>query len=521
MKKQYLLIIITLVVTFGLIISIIIFAPTGEEFDQTRESTVSKAEETLRTGVDLLRQKIREPAVAGDFYPKEPAMLNKQLEDYLEQAEKVEVAGRLRVLIVPHAGINFSGQTAAEGFKQISGEKYSKIIILGVSHKSPISHAAVYSEGLWETPFRDIEIDQALANKLISEKYNILADDAPHKKEHSLEIPILFLEKVQKNYTIVPILLGRPNKSLVDYLAYKIAGVLDGETLLIISTDLSHYPNWQDANYADRNTINAILSGKVQALDNMIAFNTADKYPGLSTSACGYHALRVALRLSEIMGIDNIKELDYTNSGDITGDKGRVVGYAAIGMYSQKIPPIVLDEEAKQEALILARETLENYYVNNQQNYTPINADLNHHIGAFVTLTKDGDLRGCVGHFEPEEPLYKTIQDVSVSSATKDTRFPPVTKEELAEIEIEISTMSPQKRMKNWEDIEAGKHGVRIILGGRSGTLLPQVATDNDWDLVTFLETICGQKMGLEKNCYKDPMAQIFVYETDIFAEEN
>ena len=221
------------------------------------------------------------------------------------------------------------------------------------------------------------------------------------------------------------------------------------------------------------------------------------------------------------MGIDNIKELDYTNSGDITGDKGRVVGYAAIGMYSQKIPPIVLDEEAKQEALILARETLENYYVNNQQNYTPINADLNHHIGAFVTLTKDGDLRGCVGHFEPEEPLYKTIQDVSVSSATKDTRFPPVTKEELAEIEIEISTMSPQKRMKNWEDIEAGKHGVRIILGGRSGTLLPQVATDNDWDLVTFLETICGQKMGLDKNCYKDPMAQIFVYKTDIFAEEN
>jgi len=519
MKKQYFLIIITLVITLGLIISIIVFAPNREDHGQNRESIVSKAKEITKAGITPLKQKIRKLAVAGDFYPKEPAMLNKQLEEYLEQAEKVAAEGKLRILIVPHAGTSYSGQTAAEGFKQISGEKYSKIIILGVSHKNPISHAAVYAEGLWETPFRDIEIDQALANKLISDKYKIVADDAPHEKEHSLEIPILFLEKVQKNYTIVPILLGRPDSALVDYLAYKIAGVLDEETLLIISTDLSHYPNWQDANYADRNTINAILSGKVQALDNMVAFNTADKYPGLSTSACGYHALRVALRLSEILSINNIKEFDYTNSGDITGDKGKVVGYVAMGMYSKNIPPIVLDENAKEEALVLARETLENYYENVHQNYTPVNADLNHPIGAFVTLTKNGALRGCIGHFEPEEPLYKTIQEVSISSATKDTRFTPVTKNELAEIEIEISTMSPQRRMKNWEDIEIGKHGVRIINRGKTGTLLPQVATDNNWDLVTFLETICWQKMGLDKGCYKNTASQIYVYETDIFAE--
>ena len=222
MKKQYFLIIITLVITLGLITSIIVFAPKREGIDQGRESIVSKAEEVVKKGIDSIRPKIRELAVAGDFYPKEPAMLNKQLEEYLEQAEKEEYDGKLRILIVPHAGISYSGKTAAEGFKQISGVEYSKIIILGVSHKSPISHAAVYAEGLWETPFRNIEIDQALANKLISEKYNIIADDAPHKKEHSLEIPILFLEKVQKNYKIVPILLGRPEESLVEYLAYKI-----------------------------------------------------------------------------------------------------------------------------------------------------------------------------------------------------------------------------------------------------------------------------------------------------------
>jgi len=520
MKKQYFLIVITLFITVGLIVTVIVFSPDKEGFDNRGSSITSEVKEIVRSGIDSVRTKVRKPAVAGDFYPKEPAMLNRQLENYLEQAETLPVEGKVRVLIVPHAGTKFSGQTAAKGFKQIDGEKYSKIIVLGVSHKSPISHAAVYSEGLWETPFGNIEIDEELANKIISKKYNVVADDAPHKDEHALEVPILFLEKVLKDYKIVPILLGRPDDALVDYLAYKIAGIMDDETLLMISTDLSHYPNWQDANYADRNTINAILTGKVQALDNMINFNTEERYPGLSTSACGYHALRVALKLSEILDINRIKEIDYTNSGDISGDKGKVVGYAAIGMWSEKLPPIILKQEAKEEALKLARDTLENHYEKNQASYTPVNPDLQHQIGAFVTLTKDGNLRGCVGHFEPEDPLYKVIQNVSVSSAVKDTRFTPITREELDEIKIEISTMSPQRYIKNWEDVEIGKHGVRIVQKGRTGTLLPQVATDNNWDLITFLETICWQKMGLDKGCYKEPASQIYVYETDIFAEE-
>lgn len=521
MKKQYFLIFTALFITLGLIVTIVIFSP--QHAADTSESLGSSAENVEKLSDNPARStaKIRQAAVAGDFYPKEPAILNKMLEEYFSEVEKVEKDGRLRILIVPHAGVEYSGQTSAKGFIQLKDEGFEKFIILGVSHSSPISHAAVYAEGLWETPFGNIEIDQALASRLISQDHDVIADDIPHQKEHSLELPILYLQKVADNYKIVPILLGRPSDELTKYLAYRIAGVMDDKTLLIISTDLSHYPNWQDANYADRNTINAILTGKAQALDSMVAFNTAENYPGLSTSACGYHALRVALNIAEIFNFNDIQELDYRNSGDITGDKGRVVGYAAIGMWSQEIPPIKLSPEAKEEALELARQTLENLHDNQPLSYSPVNADLNHPIGAFVTLNKNDKLRGCIGQFEPEDPLYEVLQSVTVSSATKDPRFTPVTKEELDEIEIEISTMSPQRLISDWRDIELGKQGVRILLNGRSGTLLPQVATDNDLDLVTFLETICGQKMGLQKTCYTDPTAQIYVYETDVFAEED
>jgi len=519
MKKQYLVISIAISLTLAVIVAIVVFAPKYDAPSGDNNSLSSSSGEAVKAGVAPAMTKIRRPAVAGDFYPKEPAMLNKQLEDYLSEAQKIPAEGKLRILIVPHAGTIYSGATTARGFKQLEGEDYQRVIIMGVSHKSPIAHAAVYSQGWWETPFGNLEIDEELAKKIISDEHEVRADDIPHQDEHSLELPLLFLAKVQKQAKIVPILLGRPNDQLIEYLSFRLAGLMDEETLLIISTDLSHYPNWQDANYADSNTIKAILTGRVEALDNMVAYNTPDKYPGLSTSACGYRALRVALKLSQWLGFTDIREIDYTNSGDITGEKGRVVGYAAIGFWSREIVPLKLDDETKKEALKLVRDTLNSHYGKTELSYTPLNPSLSFPIGAFVTLTKEGALRGCIGNFEPEDPLYKVIQSVAVAAATKDARFTPVTQEELKNIEIEISTMSPQRLIRNWQDVEIGKQGVHIILGNKSGTLLPQIATDNNYDLVTFLETICWQKMGLDKQCYKDPAAKLYVYETDIFSE--
>jgi AmmeMemoRadiSam system protein A len=297
---------------------------------------------------------------------------------------------------------------------------------------------------------------------------------------------------------------------------------MDDQTIIIISTDLSHYPNWEDAQKADRRVVDALVTGAESEFKRAVKANAVNKYREHSTSACGFNAVVVGLKISDILHFDEIKELHSINSGDVTGDKSRVVGYTSVVFWSENIPIISLNEKAKKEALKLARDTINAHLDGEELNYTPANPDLLKPIGAFVTLTKDEQLRGCIGNFEPEDPVYKVIQNVAVSAAVRDSRFTPVTKSELPELEIEISTMSPQKLISNWQDIQIGKHGVRIVLNGKSGTLLPQVATDNNWDLETFLETICWQKMGLEnKSCYKDPTAQIYVYETDVFAEDD
>jgi len=516
MKKQYYLVILSIILTLG-VVSLIIIASPGDIGSQNQETPSPS-----NNYINQIKGTIRKAYAAGDFYPKEPATLNRELEKYLGKVEKLPSDNKLRMLVLPHAGIQYSGLTDAWGAKQLSGEKYSKVIVLGVSHKYSYSHAAVFAEGAWETPLGTIQIDSETANKLLNQKNNVITDEAKHIDDHNLEIPLLFIQKVLSDFKIVPIMLGNQSEDVVDYLAFKIASIMDDETLLVISTDLSHYPNWEDAKKADRRVIDAIVTGKQSEFERAVRANAQHKYAGLSTSACGFNAVKVGLRVAEILDFEEVKELHSTNSGDVTGEKDSVVGYTSIAFWSDgNIPIISLDERAKKEALELARSTLEAHYKGNAINYTPFSADLLQPLGAFVTLTNKEELRGCIGNFEPEDPIYKVIQSLAVSAATKDKRFQPVTEGELSEINIEISTMSPQKAVKNWQDIEIGKHGVRIILNGKSGTLLPQVATDNNWNLTTFLETICWQKMGLQdKECYKDPTAKIFTYETDIFSED-
>jgi len=520
MKKEYYYILLAIVLTFG-VVGLIVVASPGELNPQNQNVETETQDSATPQGnyINQVKGTIRKAYGAGTFYPTEPATLSGELEKYLGETEKVPTDKKLRMIVMPHAGIQYSGVTDSWSAKQLSGQKITKIIILGVSHKYNFDHAAVYTDGAWETPLGTMEVDSVTASKLLSDKNKIIADASKHMDDHNLEIPLLFIQKVLTNFKIVPIMLGNQSEDTVEFLAFKIASIMDDETLIIVSTDLSHYPNWEDANKADRRVIDAIVTGKQSEFERAVKGNAQQKYLNHDTSACGFNAVKVGLRVAEILKFDEIKELHSTNSGDVTGEKDRVVGYTSVAFWSNDIPIISLNEKAKLEALKIARNTLEEYYKGNELNYTPYSPDLLQPIGAFVTLTNNGELRGCIGNFEPEDPAYKIIQSVAVSAATKDTRFKPITESELADINIEISTMSPQKLIDNWQNIVLGKHGVRILLSGKSGTLLPQVATDNNWDLTTFLETICWQKMGLDKECYKNPLAQIFTYETDIFSE--
>ncbi len=524
MKKEYYYIILAIVLTLGVVGLIVVASPgdmrtDNQVHDQSEESETQVSGNPQAGYINQIKGTIRKAYGAGTFYPAEPATLNAEIEKYLGEAEKIPTDKKIRMIVMPHAGTQFSGETDAWSAKQLAGKKISKVIILGVSHKYNFDHAAVYADGAWETPLGTMEVDSVTASKLLSEKNKIIADNTKHMDDHNLEVPLLFIQKVLTNFKIVPIMLGNQSEGTVEYLAYKIASIMDDETVIIISTDLSHYPSWEDAKKADRRVIDAIVTGKQSEFERAVKGNAQQKYLNLETSACGFNAVKVGLRVAEILNFDEIKELHSENSGDVSGDRDRVVGYTSVAFWSGDFPIISLNEKAKLEALKLARSTLEEYYKGNELDYTPYSPGLLQPMGAFVTLTENGELRGCIGNFDPEDPVYKIIQSVAVSAATKDTRFKPVVESELPNINIEISTLSPLKQINNWQDVVLGKNGVRIVLNGKSGTLLPQVATDNNWDLTTFLETICWQKMGLDKECYKDPLAQIFVYETDIFSE--
>lgn len=522
MKKQQILFALSLILILSAVVVVIVFAKQ----DRQSESSQSEPKEALTETKILDKQEInptneliRKSAVAGEFYPKDPQVLGKQIQSYLDQAQKLDVKGRLRVLIVPHAGLDFAGKTAAAGFKQIEGEHYSKVIVLGVNHKGTKKFAAVFPGGEWETPFGNVPIDHDLASRIVNGK-DIIYNTEEHQSDHSIEMEVIFLKYVLKDFKLVPIILGNPSNETVDALAHKIAAVFDDDTLLVISSDLSHYPNYEGAIKADNRTVNAILSGNKKRFEQATTENYARQIPNLVTSACGYHPIRVGLEVANLLDLGRLTKIDYTNSGDITGQKDKVVGYGAVGGWSESLPSLALNDDARQEVLQLARKTLESYYKNGTRMlYEPKNDVLNKPIGAFVTLTENGSLRGCIGNFDPDKPFYRVVQEMAIRSAVDDKRFQPVTQDELDKIEIEVSALSPLKRIYDYHEIIPGKNGVKIVLGNNTGTFLPEVATDNHWDLETFLQNLCTQKMNLSAECYKDPKAEIFTYTTDAFYE--
>jgi len=384
---------------------------------------------------------IRKPAVAGSFYPDDKKKLSDELSLFISRAKKIPSQTPLKILIVPHAGIVYSGQTAAWGFKQIENKNYQKIILLGASHTAWFNHAAVFSQGVWETPLGRVDVDEKLAKKIIDKSKDIINDQTPHWQEHDLEVELIFLQRVLKNFKIVPILISNPDSQLTDSLANKIKNILDEKTLFVVSSDLSHYPSWETANKVDAQTINAVVTGNMTYFEEKIKQIEEKHYPGLETTACGYRAIRVALRIGELMNL-NWEKIFYENSGDVSGDKIRVVGYAAIAGFDNgsKKTKIVLNEASRKEALTVARQTLKQFLENNNvPTISPKNKSLNQPLGVFVTLRNGEQLRGCIGVFEPEEPLYEVIQNMAIAAATDDPRFHPVTARELSKITIEIS----------------------------------------------------------------------------------
>jgi AmmeMemoRadiSam system protein B/AmmeMemoRadiSam system protein A len=468
----------------------------------------------------------RKPAVAGQFYPASKNDLSKILENLFSEAETPKNENVLAI-ISPHAGYIYSGGVAASSFNQVSPDRtYENVFVIASSHTAHYKGASLYSPGNYETPLGEVKVNLDLVNKLINENDFFSYIPQVHVSEHSLEVQLPFLQYHLKNdFKLVPIVIGTQTKYECRKMAEALKSYFNENNLFIISSDFSHFPAYEEANKWDKLSADAILLNDPDEFLKAINDKQDDHVKNLATRACGWSSVLTLLYLTQNLPDIQYSHIQYKNSGDADiGDRSRVVGYHAIVVSKSsavKSGHFHLNYHDKKDLLDIARNTVNTYIESGiipdlEENYSDI---LNTHCGAFVTLNKNHNLRGCIGRFTADQPLYKVVQQMAIASSTQDSRFEPVEKSELKEIEIEISVLAPMTKINSIDEIQLGKHGIYISKGYQSGTFLPQVATETGWNLEEFLGHCARDKAGLGWDGWKD--ADIYIYEATVFSEHD
>ncbi|MEO0074867.1 MAG: AmmeMemoRadiSam system protein B [candidate division WOR-3 bacterium] len=464
---------------------------------------------------------IRTPVVSGQFYPADSKTLTKTIDDLLNQVKVPAISGHIYGIVVPHAGYPYSGFTAAHAYKIIANQDIQTVILLGPTHQVFLNDFAIYGEGTWQTPLGEVEIDTNLANVLIKSYSKIKNLPQAHNQEHSLEVQIPFLQRTLKNIKIVPIMMLEPSYDECQKLAKTIAHVCqDKKVLVLASSDLYHGYSYTDCQKTDALTLSYLTK-----------YDPAGLYKALQTNkaqACGGYPIVVAMLTAQHLGADKSRILYQTNSNDVIGERGGYcVGYASAIFFKEtnqsnnkQEDAIEFTKQEQQELINIARKTLESY-INNKIKpiFKPSTERLKEEYGVFVTLKKHGELRGCIGYVQGIKPLYEAVADMTIAAATEDPRFPSVQKFELKDIDIEITVMTPLKKIASIDEIIVGKHGLLIKRGNRSGLLLPQVATEEGWDKITFLQHTCW-KAGLPENAWQDKNTEIYIFSGTIIHEK-
>ncbi|MBC8402072.1 MAG: AmmeMemoRadiSam system protein B [Candidatus Marinimicrobia bacterium] len=479
---------------------------------------------------------IRQPAVAGQFYPADAERLTRALDYYLEDARPVG-AVRPIAIIAPHAGYIYSGQIAADAFNQAAGYDYDVIVILGTNHTTAgFDGVSIFDGDGYRTPLGVAPIDRALVKALLKVDKDFTFRKSVHTREHSIEVQIPFIQRLFPGIKIVPAVIGWPDPDLCTHFGKALTNVLQGrQALIVASSDLSHYPGYEDAVAVDQTTLHAI-----QSLDPFEFQSTIDRQirrgiSGLSTCACGAAPIMTAMVTARELGAGQVEIISYANSGDaLVGDRSRVVGYGAVTFLTEKnlkdnsvtrgpnteLPPRELNSEDRQILLAFARQSIQQLLASET---VPLPRDftaaLERKQGAFVTLSKNGELRGCIGHMGTDLPVCQVVGAMAIQAAVNDRRFHPLSITELPEIEIEISLLTLFKSIAQTEDFVPGRDGIVLKKDGHSAVYLPQVAPEQGWNRQQTLDELC-RKAGLPQGSWKKD-AQLFTFQAEVFCESD
>ncbi len=483
----------------------------------------------LMSGADRkLFSQDRLPAVAGSFYPSGRQQLEESLESLFAPARKI-TGNQPLALVVPHAGYLFSGEVAASAYRQLDRNRsYRHIFILGPTHRMYFDGVSVYTGSNFITPLGKVPVDP-LAARLVEQNSFLSSDPAPHRHEHCIEVQLPFLQYwLEEPFSVVALLVGGESRETTRKLAEILQPWFNDENLFIISADFSHYPPAAMGREADLATADAIAANSPQKFIEAIAKNKKTYGTSLATSICGWMPMLTLLQITGRREEITWEKIMYRNSGDSPhGDKQKVVGYWALAATKQadtaKAEGFRLTEGEKETLLKMARSTLREYLTTRTLPVTgekELSPNLRAPAGAFVTLREKGRLRGCIGNFFSREPLYRTVQEMAVAAATRDTRFDPVNPAELTRIDIEISVLTPLKKIGSPSEFRLGKDGIYMVNGERSGTFLPQVAEETGWTTEEFLGHCARDKARIGWDGWKDPNTELYTYQAFVFGEK-
>jgi AmmeMemoRadiSam system protein B/AmmeMemoRadiSam system protein A len=456
-------------------------------------------------------QGVRPAVFAGQLYPADPVQLAAEIDGYLAAAAPAHPpSGRIVGLIAPHAGYAYSGRTAAAAYAFVRGRAVDTVVIISPSHRFAFEGLSVWPAGGFETPLGVARVDAGLAKEIARASGSVFLPGA-FSEEHAIEVQVPFVQRALPGAAIVPIVMGSQTRSTIRTLAAALAKTcLDRKVVVVASTDLSHFLPKARAQATDTETAALVQAMKTETLIR--------KTEAGDNIMCGGGPVAALMLLAEQAGRPKVEILARTDS---SGSGGPVVGYLAAAVLSEAGPTgddFTLTAEEKADLLKLARAALNEFVERgNAIEDRSASKTLREPRGVFVTLTKHDSLRGCIGFIEPVFPLGQAVVRAAIYAASEDPRFPPVAAEELKDIKVEISVLTPTREIANPRLVEVGRHGLIVERDGRKGVLLPQVPVENGWDRETFLAQ-GSLKAGLPQDAWKRG-AKLSVFEAIVFHE--
>ncbi len=461
--------------------------------------------------------------VADQWFPSDPAALKQILDRTFTVAEKrigrVPPRKKLLGIVAPHAALAYSGAVAAAAYSRMDHPK--NVILLGFSHRVRTAGILAPAIDAYQSPLGEIRVNREALAQLGFERTS-----EARLCDHSLENQLPFVQRAAPGATVVPLYVGELTEAEFATAAKKLARRLRQGDVIVASSDFTHYgkaygyePFPNDAQLPLR------LRGRfVEAIENIgtLDVDAFDSYVARTRdTVCGWAPIRLLVAaLANWSEEVFLTPLDFVTSGDLTRDYSTSVSYGALAFYP--FSAFTVGEPEQASLLRSARATLQELLTAGKKAPAHVppeerGAELEQRAGVFVTLKKRGQLRGCMGEFGSRRPIWAAVPDRTLAAATEDPRFPPLSASE-GPVKLEISLLTPLKKIGGWRDFKLGQ-GAVLELDGRSATFLPQIAAENGWSREQLLSQL-AVKAGLPPDAYKIPRAKLYVYSAQVFSEE-